>query len=74
MSGPVPPVLLGVDDAAAFLGIGVSTLKELRAEGVGPRFRMVGTRVLYHIDDLRVWATALPSFQSVSEARHRRAS
>lgn len=68
------PILLDVKEAASFIGVSVSTLKEWRAEGAGPRFRPIGARVLYHVDDLRNWAESLPASQSVAEAKHLRAS
>jgi predicted DNA-binding transcriptional regulator AlpA len=44
-------------DAAAYLGMGVSTLERLRVQGSGPRFHKLGTKaVRYRVDDLDAWA------------------
>lgn len=48
------PRLMGERLAAAYLGIGASTLRER-----GPRPRKVGTRTLYDRRDLDRWADAL---------------
>lgn len=42
-------------DAAAYLGIGVSTLNKMRVLGGGPQFIAIGTRVVYDPADLDDW-------------------
>ncbi len=42
--------------AAAFLGLSSSTMNRYRVSGDGPAFHRFGKRVLYHMDDLDVWA------------------
>ncbi len=51
-----------------------STLARLRSQGGGPRFRMVGRRVLYAEEDLDDFARQListESFASTAEAQRR---
>ena len=49
---------LRTKDAAAYLGIGQSTLERKRIEGTGPQFRRLGSRIVtYAIDDLDAWAS-----------------
>jgi predicted DNA-binding transcriptional regulator AlpA len=46
-------------DAAAFLGLSVSTLAKMRLRGDGPRYAKIGKRVvLYALKDLEVWVEA----------------
>jgi excisionase family DNA binding protein len=47
---------LGAPEAAARLGIGLSTLAKLRISGGGPPFYKFGRRVLYDSKDLDGWA------------------
>lgn len=48
---------LRTKDAAAYLGIGQSTLERKRIEGTGPQFRRLGARIVtYAVDDLDAWA------------------
>lgn len=45
-------------DAAAYLGVGKSTLERARVEGTGPTFRRLGSKtVAYSVDDLDAWAS-----------------
>lgn len=45
-------------DAAAYLGLGKSTLERLRWSGGGPKFRVLGARVVtYAVPDLDDWAS-----------------
>jgi len=60
--------LLKPDEAAAFLGVGVSTLARLRIEGTGPAFRKFGRSVRYSREDLRRWSDER-SRRSTSESR-----
>jgi excisionase family DNA binding protein len=48
--------LLKPDEAATFLGMGVSTLAKLRIGGTCPAFRKFGRSVRYSRDDLRRWS------------------
>lgn len=47
---------LRVGPAAGYLGVGVSTLNKLRISGSGPPYAKLGHVVVYHPDDLDVWA------------------
>ena len=47
---------LGAPEAAARLGLGLSTLAKLRISGGGPPFYKFGRRVLYDPKDLESWA------------------
>ena len=50
--------LRSVREAAAYLGISVSTLAKLRLTGKGPRYVKLGRRVLYDVRDLEAWAAS----------------
>lgn len=44
--------------AAAYLGMGQSTLERMRVEGTGPSFRRLGTKIVtYAVTDLDAWAS-----------------
>ena len=44
-------------DAAKYLGIGRSTLERKRIDGTGPKFRILGSKIVsYAIADLDEWA------------------
>jgi len=45
-------------EAAAFLRLSPRTLEKRRMLGDGPRFRKIGRRVIYALDDLINWANA----------------
>lgn len=45
-------------DAAIFLGVGFSTLKKWRGEGVGPRYARFGRSIVYRPDDLDAFVQA----------------
>ena len=51
----LPSRKLSVKEAAAYLGLSVSTLNKLRLSGKGPRYLKLGRRVLYDIRDLESW-------------------
>lgn len=61
----VPPSgLLTTEKAAKWLGhVSARSLERWRAQPqqAGPRCRMTGTRVYYHIDDLQAWVNSLKS-------------
>lgn len=53
--------------AAAYLGVGQSTLERKRVDGTGPRFRRLGGKIVtYAVDDLDAWA-GQQVFHSTSE-------
>ncbi len=54
---PMPAATLGLDEAAAYLGIAAATLYTWRSRrpGYGPRAVKVGGRVRYRLRDLDVW-------------------
>ena len=54
---PTPPVLLTLDQAAAFLRTPVGTLRYWRHLGIGPTGFRLGRRVLYRRDDLEQWVS-----------------
>lgn len=45
-------------EAASFLRLSPRTLEKRRMQGDGPRFRKIGRRVIYALDDLVSWANA----------------
>lgn len=47
---------LNVEEAAVYLRLKKRTLDNMRWQGVGPRFRKHGGRVVYHRDDLKEWS------------------
>jgi excisionase family DNA binding protein len=49
---------LTTDQAAFYIGLTSQTLKKMRRDGRGPRFRRHGRYVRYHIDDLDGWSKA----------------
>lgn len=49
---------LRTPDAAAYLGMGQSTLERKRIDGTGPTFRRLGAKIVtYAICDLDAWAS-----------------
>ncbi len=49
---------LTAKQAAFHLGLGLGTLKKMRADGRGPLCRMHGRTWRYHIDDIEAWSAA----------------
>ncbi|WP_454852134.1 helix-turn-helix domain-containing protein [Promicromonospora soli] len=47
--------LLTADDLAAYLGIPVSTVRDWRTAGKGPRGVWVGKHLRYAVSDVRTW-------------------
>jgi predicted DNA-binding transcriptional regulator AlpA len=47
---------LNVEEAAAYLRLKKRTLDNMRWQGIGPRFRKHGGRILYHRDDIVEWS------------------
>ena len=52
----LPPRYLRTPEAGRFLGLSGRTLEKHRVFGTGPRYRKLGGRVVYTLDDLRAWA------------------
>jgi predicted DNA-binding transcriptional regulator AlpA len=52
----LPPRYLRTPEAARFLGLSGRTLEKHRTYGTGPKYRKIGGRVVYAIDDLKAWA------------------
>ena len=52
----LPPRFLRTPEAARFLGLSGRTLEKHRTYGTGPKYRKIGGRVVYALDDLRAWA------------------
>ncbi|AWK85988.1 helix-turn-helix transcriptional regulator [Azospirillum thermophilum] len=55
-TGGLPPRFLRTPEAARFLGLSGRTLEKHRVYGTGPRYRKIGGRVVYAVEDLRNWA------------------
>lgn len=47
---PNPPLL--IDEAAAALRMSVTTLRELRNKGKGPKARLIAGKLLFRVNDL----------------------
>jgi predicted DNA-binding transcriptional regulator AlpA len=60
---------LSTPEAAAYLGLGKSTLDKLRLTGGGPRFITLGRRVVYDLVDLEAW-TETRKRTNTSETLH----
>jgi hypothetical protein len=52
----LPPRFLRTPEAARFLSLSGRTLEKHRVYGTGPRYRKIGGRVVYALDDLKSWA------------------
>ena len=52
----LPPRFLRTPEAARFLGLSGRTLEKHRTYGTGPKYRKIGGRVVYALDDLKFWA------------------
>lgn len=75
-AGALPPRYLRTPEAARFLGLSGRTLEKHRTYGTGPRYRKIGGRVVYALEDLRAWAdrglrvsTSDPDADTVPPAR-----
>ncbi|MBP2226734.1 putative DNA-binding transcriptional regulator AlpA [Azospirillum agricola] len=55
-TGGLPPRFLRTPEAARFLGLSTRTMEKHRLYGTGPRYRKIGGRVVYAVEDLRNWA------------------
>jgi predicted DNA-binding transcriptional regulator AlpA len=49
------PAMMGIPEAARFLGLSVQTLAKHRTYGTGPKYHKVGRRILYAESDLTEW-------------------
>jgi predicted DNA-binding transcriptional regulator AlpA len=74
----LPPRFLRTPEAARFLGLSGRTLEKHRTYGTGPKYRKIGGRVIYGLDDLKAWAdlgakssTADPGAGTVFPAKRR---
>jgi excisionase family DNA binding protein len=56
-------------EAAEYVGIGESTLTNLRVSGGGPRFMKLGKAVRYDVRDLDRWMNA-NKFKTTAEAKN----
>jgi hypothetical protein len=56
-------------EAAAYLKLSPRTLEKHRVIGGGPRFRKLGRRVVYALQDLEGWAN-LRACESTSDANY----
>jgi predicted DNA-binding transcriptional regulator AlpA len=52
----LPPRFLRTPEAARFLGLSGRTLEKHRTYGTGPKYRKIGGRVIYALEDLQAWA------------------
>jgi predicted DNA-binding transcriptional regulator AlpA len=52
----MPPRFLRTPEAARLLGLSGRTLEKHRTYGTGPKYRNIGGRVAYALDDLNAWA------------------
>ena len=59
---------LTTGEAAEFLRLSVVTLGRWRVEGVGPRYRKFGRKVVYGQADLIAWADAQTHLSTSEEA------
>lgn len=50
-----PQPALYTEQAAAYLGLGVSSLEKMRCYGGGPKFVKMGKRVTYRLQDLEAY-------------------
>lgn len=74
----LPPRFLRTPEAARFLSISGRTLEKHRTYGTGPKYRKIGGRVVYAVEDLKAWAdlgaktsTSDPGIGTVPPAKRR---
>ena len=74
----LPPRFLRTPEAARFLSLSGRTLEKHRTFGTGPKYRKIGGRVVYALEDLKAWAdlgaktsTSDPGVGTVSPAKRR---
>ena len=51
-----PPRFLRTQEAARLLGLSGRTLEKHRTYGTGPKYRKLGGRIIYAVEDLMAWA------------------
>ena len=56
----LPPRFLRTPEAARFLGLSGRPLEKHRTYGTGPKYRKIGGRVVYAVDDLQAWPISAP--------------
>jgi hypothetical protein len=54
-ASPVEPLLVGTDQAAALCAVSPASWYRLKAAGKTPAPILLGGRVLYRVEDLRLW-------------------
>ncbi len=64
----LPHLVLNVKEAAALVSLCPATLNDLRITGGGPKFKRLGRRVVYTIEDLKAWVEEHASFKSTTQA------
>lgn len=52
----LPPRFLRTPEAARFLGLSARTLEKHRTYGTGPVYQKLGGRIVYALDELKIWA------------------
>ncbi len=62
----LPPRFLRTPEAARFVGLSGRTLEKHRTYGTGPKYRKIGGRVVYALEDLKAW-TDLATKSSTSD-------
>ncbi len=65
-------VFLTTADVGRRYGRLPQTVRGWRVKGVGPRFRRLGARVFYLLDDLLAWEASFPAYRSTAEAANGR--
>ncbi len=50
-----PPRLLRTPEAAQLVGLSNRTMEKHRIYGTGPKYRKLGGRVVYSVEDLTAW-------------------
>jgi predicted DNA-binding transcriptional regulator AlpA len=75
------PRFLRTPEAARFLSLSGRTLEKHRTYGTGPKYRKIGGRVVYALEDLKAWAdmgaktsTSDPGAGTVFPAKRRTAA
>ena len=56
MPKPDDSPYLTVAEAAEFLRLKRRTLDNMRYQGIGPKYRKHGGRIVYHVEDLETWS------------------
>jgi hypothetical protein len=55
---------LRVDAASDFIGVDKVTMGNWRSQGIGPRFRRLGARIIYEVDELVRFVEQSPLYGS----------